>query len=363
MKGYIQLVTSLFLVVLIAVSCRTDAPRSITVVSWGGSYGQAIQEGANIPFTEETGIGIEIEDYTGGLAQIRTQVEINKIHWDVVGLEIADAVRGCDEGILEPIDINLLPPGPDGTPAAEDFPAETQITCGVDRLYYSTVYAYNEESILGTKPSTMADFFDLEAFPGRRGMRRVPQVNIEFALIADGVPLDEVYATMSTPEGLDRAFAKLETIKSEVIWWEAGAQPPQMLADGEVVMTTAYNGRIFNARVLENQPFVIVWDGQVLNVGQVGIVKGTPRLEDALKYVAFATSAESLARIASRISYSPARKSGVSLVTPHVVTGVDMEPHLPASPANVTNSLRYDWSWWVNHQDEMNERFSTWLAL
>ena len=357
-------VTGSLAAVLLVAACGSgaDAPQSITTVSWGGSYGRAVNEGANIPFTEETGIRVEVEDYNGGLAQIRAQVDIGEIHWDVVDLEIADAVRGCDEGLLERIDIASLPPGADGTPAEEDFVDDGRTECGVGNLYWSTVYAYNADNIPGEKPTTMADFFDLERFPGRRGMRRVPMVNLEFALIADGVPLDEVYATLDTPEGLDRAFAKLETIKDEVIWWEAGAQPPQMLADGEVTMTTAYNGRIFNAQVLENQPLVIVWDGQLLDVGQVGIVAGTPRLEAALQYLAFATSAESLVRIARRISYSPMRKSGMPLVTTHIVAGVEMEPHMPASPANAARALRYDWAWWVDHADELNERFSAWLA-
>ena len=336
--------------------------QSITAVSWGGSYGRAVNEGANIPFTQATGIQVDVEDYNGGLAQIRAQVEIGNIHWDVVDLEIADAVRGCDDGLLEPIDIDDLPAGPDGTPAADDFVAEAQTECGVGNLYWSTVYAYNEANFPGAKPATMADFFDLERFPGRRGMRRVPQVNLEFALIADGVPLDEVYAALETPEGLGRAFAKLETIKDEVVWWDAGAQPPQLLADGEVAMSTAYNGRIFNAQVLENQPFVIVWDGQVLDVGQVGIVAGTPRLEEAMRYVAFSTSAESLARIGRRISYSPARRSGMPLVTTHVVAGIDMAPHMPASEGNAARALRYDWEFWADNQDELNERFSAWLA-
>ena len=268
---------------LFAAACGTDSSRSITAVSWGGSYGRAVDEGVNVPFTEETGINIKVEDYNGGLAQIRAQVEIGEVHWDVVDLEMAEAVRGCDEGLLEPIEVTSLPPGPDGTPAAEDFLEGVITDCGVGSVFFSTVYAYNEENIPGTKPSTVADFFDLEAFPGRRGMRRVPQVNMELALMADGVPRDQVYATLSTPEGIDRAFAKLETIKDEVIWWEAGAQPPQMLADGEVVMSTAYNGRIFNAQVLEDQPFVIVWDGQLLAVGQFVVVAGTPRLEEAMR--------------------------------------------------------------------------------
>ena len=342
--------------------CQKAAAQSVTTVSWGGSYARAVNEGINIPFTAATGIRVNVEDYNGGLAQIRAQVDVGNVHWDVVDLEIADAVRGCDEGLLEPIDLGSFPPGPDGTPAVEDFVLESQSECGVGHLYWSTVFAYNADNISGEKPATIEDFFDLAKFPGRRGMRRVPQVNLEFALIADGVPLDEVYASLDTPEGLSRAFRKLDTIKDQVIWWEAGAQPPQMLADGEVTMSTAYNGRIFNAQVLEDQPFVIVWDGQLLDVGQVGIVAGTPRLEEALRYVAFATSAESQAAIGRRISYSPTRKSGAPLVTTHVETGLDMAPHLPASPANVERALRYDWSWWVDNQDELNERFSAWLV-
>ena len=350
---------------LAALAAFTQAPaagQSLTVVSWGGSYGRAVQEGAIDPFMEATGIRVSVEDYNGGLAQIRAQVDIGNVHWDVVDMEIADAVRGCDEGLLEPIAFESLPDGADGTPAADDMPAEFITECGAPSLYWSTVYAYNDARIGARKPATMADFFDLEAFPGRRGMRRVPQVNLEFALIADGVPLDEVYAVLDTPEGLDRAFAKLETIKDEVVWWEAGAQPPQMLADGEVSMSTAYNGRIFNAQVLEDQPFVIVWDGQLLDVGLVAVVAGTPRLDAALQYLAFKTSAESTARIGRRISYSPARLSGRPLVTTHVVAGVDMAPHMPASPENSRNALVYDWAWWVDHQDELNERFSAWLA-
>ena len=350
------------MVAAVAAAPQPAAAQSVTVVSWGGSYGRAVYEGAIAPFSEATGIRVTVEDYNGGLAQIRAQVEIGNIHWDVVSLEISDAVLACEEGLLEPVGVHALPPGPDGTPAAEDFVAETHTECGAPFLYASTVYAYNSDHIPGEKPATMADFFDLERFPGRRGLRRVPQGNLEFALVADGVPHDRVYATLDTPEGIDRAFARLETIKDEVIWWEAGAQPQQLLADGEVVMSTAYNGRVTNAQLLENQPFVIVWDAQLLAFGQLGIVAGTPRLEEAMEYVAFATSAESLARIARRISYSPTRRSGMPLVTTHVAAGVEMEPHMPASPDNAARALRYDWAWWVDHQDELKERFGAWLA-
>ncbi len=338
-----------------------EAP-SLNVVTWGGSYGRASTRAWFEPFSAATGIDIHVEDYNGGLAQIRAQVDVGNVHWDVVDMELADAVRGCDEGLLEPFDASLLEPAPDGTPAEEDFVPETLTDCGVATLFYSTVYAYNREKITGEKPTSMADFFDLEKFPGRRGMRRLPQANLEFALIADGVPIDEVYTTLAAPEGAERAFRKLDTIKDQIVWWEAGAQPPQMLADGEVVMSTAYNGRIFNAQVLENQPFEIVWDGQILATAQFGIVSGTRNLEGALRFVTFASTAESLARISRYISYAPTRRSGMALVATHLETGVDMDPHMPTNSENTVRALRDDWAWWSDHGDEMNERFSAWLA-
>ena len=191
--------------------------------------------------------------YNGGLAQVRAQVETGRVYWDIVDLEMADAARACDEDLLEYVDVDELAPAPDGTPAAEDFFEGTVIDCGGGHLFYSTIFAYNLDSFPGEKPATVDDFFDLDRFPGRRGMRRAPQVNLEFALLAEGVPVEEVYDTLGTPAGMSRAFRKLDTIKEHIVWWEAGAQPPQMLADREVVMSTAYNGRIFNAQMVENQ--------------------------------------------------------------------------------------------------------------
>ena len=336
--------------------------ETLTVVSWGGSYEQASRKAILEPFSKETGIDIRVETYNGGLAQVRAQVETGKVYWDVVDFEMADASRGCDEGLLEYVDVEDLAPAPDGTPPAEDFFEGTVIDCGGGLLFYSTIYAYNADSFPGEKPSTIDDFFDLDRFPGRRGMRRAPQVNLEFALLADGVPVEEVYDTLGTPAGMSRAYSKLDTIKDNIVWWEAGAQPPQMLADREVVMSTAYNGRIFNAQVVENQPFVVVWDGQVLDSGTMGIVAGTPNLEAARKLVRYATRSEVQAAVGRYISYSPARHSGTKLISTHLPAGVDMVPHMPTSPQNMKRVLYNDWEWWSDHADDVNERFSAWLA-
>ena len=345
------------------VACSPgDGSGSLTVVSWGGAYARAVAKAYYEPYEAATGRTLAREDYNGGLAEIRTQVDTGNVHWDIVDLEMFDAVRGCDEGLLELIPADLPAPGADGASAEDDFWPETITDCGVGATFYSTVFAYHPDRFPGAKPATIGDFFDLERFPGRRGMRRSPLVNLEFALMADGVPADDVYAVLDTAEGMERAFSKLETIRDQVVWWEAGAQPPQMLADAEVVMSTAYNGRIFNAQVLENQPFVIVWDGQVLDIGQTGIVAGTPNLEEALDFLRFSSSTESMARLTAEIAYSPTRRSALPLVTTHRETGVPMLPHLPTSPQNLGRVLTSDTVWWSDNLDEVNERFSAWLA-
>ena len=336
--------------------------QTITVVSFGGSYARACDIAYHERFESETGIGINLEDYTGGLAQIRAQVEMGNVFWDVVDLNMPELVRGCDEGLLVPFSIDDLPKGADGTSAMDDFVEGTITECGVTKLFFSRMIAYNDARIGDLKPTTIADFFDLEKFPGRRGMKRSPVANLEFALMADGVPREDVYTTLDTEEGVRRAFRKLDTIKEQIVWWETAAHPPQMLADGEVTMTTAANGRIFNAQELEGQPFIILWDSQILYTSGYGIVEGTRNLDAARRFLEFSSRAESMASLARYIAYSPTRRSAMPLISTHAETGVDMRPHMPTAPENAARALHDDWEWWSDNGEEMNERFSTWLA-
>ncbi len=354
-SGYTTLAAALAAAGLLSASPAT-AQDALTIVSWGGAYTKSQLEAYHKPFTAETGIKINSEDYNGGLAEVRAQVEAGNVTWDAVDLELSDVVLGCDEGLLETIDSSALPAAPDGTPAEKDFVEGSLHECAVGTIVWSTVYAYDTTKFPGKKPTTMADFFDTKTYPGKRGMRKGPKPNLEFALMGDGVPADKVYEVLSTPEGVDRAFAVLDRVKDDVIWWEAGAQPPQMLADGEVAMTTAYNGRLFNAIFTEKKPFEIVWDGQVWDLDLWGIPRGTKNLEAALKFVKFSTDTQRLADQAKWISYGPVRRSSLPLVS------AEMQPHMPTYGENFQNALQNDFEWWADHQDEMNERFAAWLA-
>lgn len=360
MKSFLKF-SSLALAGLFAASAAAQAD-SITVVSWGGAYTKSQIEAYHKPYMKKTGITINSADYGGGLAEVKAQVEAGNVTWDLIDLELSDVVLGCQEGLLEELPLDALPPAPDGTPAEKDFLPGTLQECGVATIIWSTIYAYDKSKFSSGGPQTMADFFDTKKFPGKRGMRKGPKPNLEFALMGDGVPADKVYEVLSTPEGVDRAFAVLDRIKSDVLWWEAGAQPPQMLADGEVVMTTAYNGRIFNAVATESKPFEIVWDGQVWDLDLWGIPKGSKNKAAAIEFIKYSTDTQRLADQAAWISYGPARASSIPLIGKHAEAGIEMGPHMPTAPDNFKNALQNDPEWWADHQDELNERFATWLA-
>ena len=348
---------------LVAVAATAQAQdKQVDLLSWGGAYGNSHVEAYAKPFEAKTGIKVNVADADNPATPLKAQVEAGNVTTDVASVEYADAVRLCDEGLLEPIDPAILTPAPDGKPATEDFIAGAITECFVGTDVYSMILAYDDTRFPDAKPAGPADFFDIAKFPGKRTMRKGAKFNLEFALMADGVAPDKVYETLGTPEGVDRAFKKLDTIKKDVIWWEAGAQPPQLLADGEVSMAFAFNGRIFNAAQGEGKPFKIVWDGQIYEMEGWVVPKGAPHLDAARDFIAFSTAPEQQARAAEFISYGPPRKSAAAMVGNIEGTDVPMGPNLPTFADNMKQALGSNQEFWVDHDAELAERFNAWLA-
>jgi putative spermidine/putrescine transport system substrate-binding protein len=347
--------------VSMAVFAGSVQATSITAVSWGGAYTKSQVEAYHKPWAAATGNTVVSEDYSGGLAEVKAQVLAGNVTWNLVDVELSDAVRGCDEGLFETIDASILPDGADGSSAADDFLPGTITDCAIGNIVWSTIWAYDSTKTSGVE--SIADFYDLDKFPGKRGLRKGPKPQLEMALMADGVPASYVYIVLGTDAGVQRAFDKLDTIKDSVVWWTAGAQPAQLLADGEVVMTTAYNGRIFNAVAAEGKPFVINWDGQIWDLDLWVIPKGASNMAETLDFIKYSTGTEALAAQASWISYGPVRKSSAALVsTYHNQPDLEMAPHMPTAPENFKNALQNDFEFWADNQDQLNERFDAWLA-
>lgn len=327
--------------------------QTMTVVSFGGAYGAAQRTHMIEPFMAATGANILFEDYSGGIAEMKAQVEAGNILWDVVDIEVIDLERACSEGLLEEIPRDILPAGDDGTPALDDFyPEALASECGVGVIFWSTIFAYNQQAFPNGGPQTVADLFDTEAFPGTRGLRRRPQVNLEWALIADGVPIDQVYEVLATPEGQQRAFAKLDTIRDSVEWFDSWSQAPVLLNDGGAAIVQSANGRIFDAVVQENRPFEMVFDGQLFDLDVWAIMRGSSNIELAHEFIAFATGTVPLAGMQD-VAYGPTRRSSNALVDPAVV------PFLPSSHIDV--GLKADGVFWADFGETLGEQFNQWL--
>lgn len=337
-----------------------DAP--LTILSWGGDFA-AMQDAAMArPFAERTGRPVRFVDTDDPAGMIKAQVEAGNVTADVASVGQGAALRLCGDGDVVAIDPTSLAPPPDGTPVADDFLPGTLTECFVATDIYSTIIAY--DAARQTPPPTKAaDFFDLDRFPGRRGLGRTPQFTLELALIGDGVPPDQVYATLATPEGVERAFARLDSIRDQIVWWEAGAQPIQMLADGEVAMAHAYNGRVFKAAMVDRLPVALIWDAQLFEVEGWVIPKGAPNEAAARDFVAFSTAPEVLARASELLPYGPPRHSALVMVGNFAGDGqTPMAPHLPTAPENMANALFVDPDFWADHETELRERFIAWLG-
>lgn len=326
--------------------------ESMTVVSFGGAYGAAQKKHMIDPYVAESGNEILFEDYSGGIAEIKAQVEAGNIQWDVIDIEVIDLERACSEGLLEVIPHDILPAGEDGVAAADDFiPAALNSECGVGVIVWTTLYAYNTEAE-GPKPSTIADFFNTEAFPGKRALRKRPQVNMEWALIADGVPRDQVYEVLATDEGQARAFAKLDTIKDDIVWFDSWSQAPQLLNDGGAAMVQSANGRIFSAIKEDGKPFGMVWDSHVYDLDVWAVVAGSQKKDTAFDFIKFATGSKPLSGMAD-VAYGPTRKSSAPYVP------ADVQGDLPT--AHIDEGVKADGIFWADFGETLGESFNEWL--
>lgn len=348
---------------LVAGGFAATQAQELTVVSWGGAYSASQQKAYHDPYmAANPGVTIVNDDSASeGVAKLRAQAEVGNVTWDLLDAIAADAITLCDEGLIEEIDHDaMLAAAPDGTPASQDFGELIVSPCFVPQIVYSTTFGYRTD-LVAAAPTGIADVFDLNKIPGKRSLEKKPINNMEWALIADGVSADDVYDVLDTPEGVSRAFAKLDTIKDQVVWWTRGAQPPQLLADGEVVIASAYNGRLFSAIEEEKQPIAMMWEWQVFDIDGWVIPVGTPDRDAVLTYLKFATDTQRLADQAKYISYGPARLSSAPLVGKHDTLGIDMAPHMPTDPNNAKNTLLFNYEWWADNQDDLNERFNSWL--
>ncbi|MBK6323172.1 MAG: ABC transporter substrate-binding protein [Burkholderiales bacterium] len=328
-------------------SLAAFAQTQITVVNFGGANGNAQKKAYFEPYEKASGNKIVSVEYNGEQAKIKAMVESKNTTWDVVEVESPDVTRGCDEGLFEKLDYSKIGNKADFLPVAVH-------ECGLGAFVWSTVMAYNADK-LKTAPVTWADFWDTKKFPGKRGMRKGARYNLEFALMADGVAVQDVYKVLGTKEGAERAFKKMTELKSSIQWWEAGAQPPQFLVAGDVALTTVYNGRI-DAAQREGKNLAITWTGGIYDLDYWVMPKGGKNREAALKYISMAASANEQSEYAKLISYGPTNTKALAKLDAKTLA------LLPTSPANSKTALQFNVGFWADQGEALEKRFAAWAA-
>jgi putative spermidine/putrescine transport system substrate-binding protein len=336
------------LAALAAAFTASAAARDLTVVSWGGAYQDAQREAYFKPFMA-TGMKMAEENWDGGVGTLRTKVKGGNNNWDVVQVESEELLLGCEEGLYEKLDWAKLG-------GKDKYLPDAVNDCGVGAIVYSFILAYDGDKIKADAPKSWADFWNVKKWPGKRALRKGPKTTLEIALMADGVAPKDVYKTLGTDAGVERAFKKLDQIKANMVWWEKGAQPPQLLASGEVVMTDAYNGRIAAANDKDKKNFKIVWTNNLYTIDSWVIMKGTPNKADAEKFLVFVNDPKNQKNLPPKIPYGVTRKDATALIDKSVL------PNLATAPENIKTALYINDKFWLENLDKLNQRFNAWVA-
>jgi putative spermidine/putrescine transport system substrate-binding protein len=355
---YLPALAVLLIAVIAALYWFSRPLPVLTVTTWAGPYGRAQASAQMRPYGAERSVDVRIAQWDGDLAEVARAVTSHKYNGDVIDFELPKAAEACARGLLEKIDPAILPDGADGKPARADFVPGAIGPCWVGSVVYSQVIIFAPR--LKHAPATLADFFNTRKFPGRRALSRASaKYNLEMALLADGVAPAAVYKSLETPEGLDRAFARLAALHP--IWAHDSIGALGWVKNGQAVMATALNGDVYDSSRKDFAPGVI-WDRQLYELDVFGIPLGDPSKKRALDFIAFATGSAPLAAVAGWVPYGPARRSALALVKTNPELGTPMLPVLPTTPEHFRTAFAVDAGWWLTHEAAIAPRWQEFVS-
>ncbi len=325
---------------------RAGAAGKVVIRTIGGSYEEANVKAIFEPFTKAT--GIEVVKVPATLGKLLAMFESGNIELDVVDAGELGVLSFSQKGALEKINFKswkLTNP--------EDFDATIRRDDMVANIYFSSVLGYNSQTFpTGKQPQSWAEFWDLKKFPGPRMLADFASgaVDLEFALLADGVPRDKIY-----PINVDRAFKALDRVRPAIRkFWDTGALSAQMLADKEVVLGSIWNGRL-QAVADKGAPLAIEWNEAMLQTQFWAIFKGAKNLENAQRFIEFACQPEIQASHAKHIPYGPTNRQAFKSIA------ADVAARLPSSPEHKAKAFLQNGKWWADNRAMVSERWSQWL--
>lgn len=319
---------------------RTGAAADpVTFVSWGGPYNQVLIKTICEPFTKETGIPVQVV-LGPDLAKAKAQVKLGNVEWDVFDAIGPQAAAGERDGLWD--DLTGI-----ADPSAFVAPP---LKTGLPFIMYPGGIGYVPSRLKGSPPKVFSELWNVKDFPGRRAFMLRASENLEAALLADGVDPKKLY-----PLDVDRAFKSLDKIKPHVVKWiESSPQIVGLLQNNEVDYCWAYSARVLGPLVT-GTPLGFSFDQTIISCQYATILKGTPRREQALKFVRFMMQPQIQANLATGLLYIPGLKKSVELLSPEAKTKI---PNLD-DPRNIIVNIDF----WADNNAALEKRFREWLAV
>jgi|SRR5271165_738519 len=298
-----------------------------------------------VPFTSATGLPAQMDGWGGGLDALRERLKAPSPATDLVQLATDDLLPACEEGLLEKLDFTQI--------GGKDHYVPQAITdCGVGAVVTATVLAWDKDKFPATP--TWGDFWDVAKYPGKRGLHAGVRGNLEIALMADGVAPGDVYKTLSSNDGVDRAFRKLDQLRPYIVWWKDGAEAAHLMVSGEALMTSAPSEAVIAAERATHRNFAIQWTGNLWAIEFWAIAKSSANLRQAVQFLYFAGTPAIQARLQTRLAVGGTAKGATDFLTP------DQLAQSPANPANLSAGLRQDPAFWHDNLAKLRQRFETW---
>lgn len=347
-RGFIKSSTGLSVALAapaILKGSRVFAGETLVVRDMGGSFYEGFKVGFYDTFAAETGVTIQTNtNEPDPIPQYKMAVDTDTKLFDVALMtpEHVLRLRKYGDQYMLPIEIDV--PNPD------DFTPNNFEPDFYGVAIYALALGYRTDTFGENGPKSWADFWNVEAFKGRRGLWRSPVTTLEMALLADGVPLDQIY-----PIDADRAFASLDKIKDHIdLWWTSGAQNTQVMINGEVDLTSAWSTRAQTA-IDAGAPVEIVWNGGLYNIDGWTIAGNTEKPELARQFIEWCLDAERQAAYTDVLACGPTNMKAYDYISE------EKAKVLPTTPDHIKGLALLGADFWAEHQDALTERFEQWI--
>lgn len=313
--------------------------KKIVIADWGGAIQDAEKKHLYAPFTKETGIEIVITDPPTDV-KIKSQVDSGNVEWDLIAGTLS-SVYSLGDKYFEDLPQSAL--------TVDGIAPEFIHPKGVAYYLFSVNMGWNTDKLGGKKMETWADFFDTQQFAGRRSLQAMSTaMDLEGALLADGVAVKDLY-----PLDLDRAFRKLEEIKSKVPqWWESGSQPGQMLVSGQVSAASIWSGRVYTLQD-EGAPIDFTWNQGYFEQTSWLVPKGAKNKSAAFQLIEYSLQPEVQSRLWGAYPAGPTNAKALDSMPE------EYAKKLPTYPANAELQFSRDQKWWSENRSDVIKRWNT----